>query len=137
MDKIFALTILYGAIPLFVVTIIQAIIEGILKIHEYVPAESRNDRGFALYFFQFVSDLFFFVLIPALVYFWINPIIPFTGFRAGVAVGIGAYVLGSLPYATNLSLRIKVPSAMIVSTLFFNLIKLTASLGVITYYINS
>jgi hypothetical protein len=136
MDKIFALTILYGAIPLLAVTIIQAIVEAVLKIHENIPEENRNDRSLGLYFFQFISDLLFFVILPALVYFWVNPVIPFTGFRAGVAVGIGAYILGSLPYATNLSLRIKVPAALIVSTLFFNLIKLTASLGVITYYIS-
>jgi hypothetical protein len=136
MDKIFALTVLYGAIPLVVVTIIQVIVEAGLKIHESAPPEIRTDRGFGLYFFQFISDLFSFVILPALVYFWINPIIPFSGFRAGVAVGIGAYVLGSLPYATNLSLRIKVPSVVIVSTLFFNLIKLTAALGVVMYYIN-
>lgn len=136
MDKYFALTVLYGAVPLLVVTILQAIIERILKLREHIQPEGRNEWGFGMYFFQLIFDLFFFVILPALVYFWINPIMPFSGFRAGIAVGIGAYILGSLPYATCLSLRIKIPSVLIVSTLFFNVIKLTASLGVVTYYIN-
>ncbi|NIP44151.1 MAG: hypothetical protein GWO41_05780 [candidate division Zixibacteria bacterium] len=136
MAKIFIITVIYGTIPLVIVSVIQAIIESSLKLHQQIPEESRAARGFELYLLQFVSDLFFFVILPTLVYYWVYPIMPFSGYKSGVAVGIAAYALGSLPYATSLGLRLKLPTPLIVSTLFFNLLKLTAALGVITHYMN-
>ncbi len=136
MAKIFILTVVYGTIPLVIVSIIQAVIERALKLHMHIPEESRTGRGFEVYFLQFISDFFFFVILPTLIYYWVYPIMPFSGYKSGVAVGIAAYILGSLPYATSLGLRLKLPTPLIVSTLFFNLLKLTAALGVITHYLN-
>ena len=136
MAKIFILTVVYGTIPLVIVSVVQAIIESSLKLHEHIPEDSRVGKGLELYLLQFISDLFFFVILPALVYYWVYPVMPFSGYKSGVAVGIAAYMLGSLPYATSLGLRLKLPTPLIVSTLFFNLLKLTAALGVITHYMN-
>ncbi|HEQ97772.1 MAG TPA: hypothetical protein ENO22_00325 [candidate division Zixibacteria bacterium] len=136
MAKIFLVTVIYGAIPLVIISIIQAITESLLKLHEYIPEDSRAGRGLELYLLQFISDLFFFVILPALVYYWVYPVMPFSGYKSGVAVGIAAYALGSLPYATSLGLRLKLPTPLIVSTLLFNLLKLTAALGVIIHYMN-
>ena len=132
MAKIFILTIIYGTIPLIIVSLIQIVVERTMKLHTYIPENLRSEKGSTLFILQFVSDLFFFVILPTLIYYWIYPIMPFSGYKSGVAVGIAAYVLGSLPYATSLGLRVKIPAPLIVSTLFFNLLKLTAALGVIT-----
>ncbi len=135
MTRIILMTFLYGAVPLVVVTLIQAVFESALGLNRMLDKDRRENKGFSLYFMQLISDLLFFVVLPALAYFWLYPVMPFTGFRAGVAIGIGAYVLGSLPYALNLSLRIKMPAALMLSTLFFNLLKITAALAAITHFI--
>ena len=136
MAKILAYPILLGAIALAVVTVLQLAFEKIVKIMIHIPDGQREERGFSLYLLQLFADLLFFVIIPALIYYWIYPVMPFSGFKTGIAVGIGAYILGSLPYATSLSLRIKIPAVLIVSTLFFNLIKLSCALGVMTQFVS-
>ena len=136
MAKILIYTFLLAAIPLVVVTILQIVFEKTARIMKHIPEAQKEERGFSLYLLQFLCDLFFFVIIPSIIYYWVYPVMPFSGFKTGVAIGIGAYILGSLPYATSLSLRIKVPSVMIVSTLFFNLLKLSCSIGVITQFMN-
>jgi hypothetical protein len=136
MGRIFISTMILGALPLLAVTLLQVIVEKLLKISSHIKEKKENEIGFILYFMQFLSDLLFFVVIPSLVYYWIYPIMPFVGYKAGVAVALGAYILGSLPYATNLSLRVKIPAIVIVSTLFFNLLKLAGAMGVITHYLN-
>jgi hypothetical protein len=136
MARIFFLTVLYGAVPLVIVSLLQVIIERALRLHTQIPEEIRTGRGAEIYLLQFISDFFFFVILPTLIYYWVYPIMPFSDYKSGVAVGIAAYILGSLPYATSLGLRLKLPTPLIVSTLFFNLLKLTAALGVITHYLN-
>lgn len=136
MAKILIYTFLLAAIPLVVVTILQMIFEKVSKIMRHIPENQKEERGFSLYLLQFLSDLFFFVIIPSIIYYWIYPVMPFSGFKAGVAIGIGAYILGSLPFATSLSLRIKVPAVVIVSNLFFNLLKLSCTIGIITQFMN-
>jgi hypothetical protein len=42
MAKIFMLTVVYGTIPLVIVSVIQAIIERALKLHTHIPEESRR-----------------------------------------------------------------------------------------------
>lgn len=134
MSGILLKTVLLGALPLLVITLLQIILEKMLKI---VPEITKDaGRAFSIYLVQFISDLLFFVIIPAMAYFWIYPVMPFSGYKAGIAIAIGAYILGSLPYATNISLRIKIPAILIVTTLFFNLLKLTAALGVVTHFLS-
>ena len=136
MAKILIYTFLLAAIPLVIVTVLQIVFEKATKIMKHIPEAQKEERGFSLYLLQFLSDLFFFVIIPAIIYYWVYPVMPFSGFKTGVAIGIGAYILGSLPYATSLSLRIKVPPVVIVSTLFFNLLKLSCTIGIITQFMN-
>jgi len=135
MTGIVVTTFFYGALPLLGVTLLQALFENLLGLNKLLEKERCENKGATLYIMQFASDLLFFVVLPALAYFWLYPVMPFAGFRAGVAIGIGAYMLGSLPYALNLSQRVKIPPALILSTLFFNLLKLVAALGAITHYI--
>ena len=101
MFKILLTTILLGLIPLFILTILQYLLEKFLKIKSHIPENQTELDGLALYSLQFFSDLLFFVIIPTLAYFWLYPILPFAGYKTGIAVGISAYILGSLPYATN------------------------------------
>ena len=135
MNKIIVFTIALGTAPLIAINIVQLIIEKIIRVNADIKDE-YNVRYNGVFMVQFLVDVLFFVVIPTLVYYWLYPVLPFVGYKAGIAVGIAAYILGSLPYAIQLSLRIKIPAILVVTTLFFNLIKLSAALGVITYYLN-
>ena len=124
MNKIIIYTVALGTAPLIAINIVQLIIEKIIKINAGIKDEhSVHYNG--IFMVQFLVDVLFFVVVPTLAYYWLYPVLPFVGFKAGVAVGIAAYILGSLPYAIQLSLRIKIPAILIVTTLFFNLIKLS------------
>jgi len=135
MNKIIIYTIALGTAPLIAINIIQLIVEKLIKINAEIKDEA-SVRYSGIFVVQFLLDVLFFVVIPTLVYFWLYPVFPFVGFKTGVAIGLTAYVLGSLPYAVQLSMRIKIPPILIVTTLFFNLIKLSVALGVITHYLN-
>jgi len=135
MSGIVIYTILLGAVPLALITLIQYALERIIRLSREVPESQSEKSRPMLYILQFISDLIFFVIIPSAVYYWIYPILPFAGFRSGIALGVAAYILGSLPYAINLSLRIKIPATIILFTLFFNLLKVCGALAVITHYI--
>lgn len=135
MNKIIVFTIALGTAPLIAINIVQLIIEKIIRVNADIKDE-YNVRYNGVFMVQFLVDVLFFVVIPTLVYYWLYPVLPFVGYKAGIAVGIAAYILGSLPYAIQLSLRIRIPAILVVTTLFFNLIKLSAALGVITYYLN-
>ena len=135
MNKIIVYTIALGTAPLIAINIVQLIIEKIIRVNADIKDE-YNVRYSGVFMVQFLVDVLFFVVIPTLAYYWLYPVLPFVGYKAGIAVGIAAYILGSLPYAIQLSLRLKIPAILVVTTLFFNLIKLSAALGVITYYLN-
>lgn len=135
MNKIIIYTIALGTAPLIAINIVQLIIEKLIKVNAEIKAEN-NVRYSGIFAVQFLVDVLFFVVIPTLAYFWLYPVLPFVGFKAGVAIGLAAYILGSLPYAVQLSLRIRIPAILIMTTLFFNLIKLSVALGIITHYLN-
>ncbi len=80
-------------------------------------------------------DLLFYTLIPGVILVLTYPILPFSGFRAGLALAFVAAVLGAIPSAVFLVVRGEREIPVAVHDIFFQLCKMFLCFGLIgTFY---
>lgn len=85
-------------------------------------------------FFQpLLVNLVFVVMLPAIVYAALYPILPFTSYRAGFFIALFIFAVGILPFQIRSYNQYKLSSALTAFEFFWNLLTLLASLGTITY----
>ena len=122
---------------LFVFLVIQLGFEKIFRFYDLIPEGLREERGKSWVVFLFAVEIILYAIAPTIFYFWIYSVLPFFSYRAGVAVAIFLYLFGTLPFAIGLALRMKIPGGVLAFSFFFNLLKLTACWGTITYLLNT
>ena len=76
-------------------------------------------------------DLLFFVLLPGMVLVVFFPVLPFSGFRSGVALGLLGFLLGAGPAYVYLRVRKERPLAVTVHDMFFHLCKMLVCFGLL------
>lgn len=77
------------------------------------------------------SDLAFYTLIPGVILVLTYPMLPFSGFRAGLALAFVTAVLGAIPMAVLLVVRGERGIALTVHDIFFQLCKMFLCYGLI------
>ena len=77
------------------------------------------------------SDLVFYTLIPGVILVLAYPILPFSGYRAGLALAFVAALLGTIPFAVMLVVRQQRRIPNTVHDLFFQLCKMFLCFGLI------
>ena len=68
-------------------------------------------------------NILFFVMIPGMIYAWFYPIIPFSGYRAGLFMAICLYLLAAAPTIAAYRLQGPVGTGAAMGHLFWLLLK--------------
>jgi len=77
------------------------------------------------------SDLLLFSLIPGLVLMFFYPFLPFSGFRAGLALGLVGILLGGAPVFAFLLTSRERSAAQVMCDGFFYVFKISVCLGLL------
>ena len=83
---------------------------------------------------SFLINFVFCVMLPAVVYSALYPILPFTSFRSGFFIALFVFGVGQLPLSIRTYNQFRLSSALTAFELFLNLLTLLVSLGAITYH---
>ena len=68
-------------------------------------------------------NLLFFVMIPGMLYAWFYPLVPFSGYRAGLFMGISLYLLAAAPTMAAYRLQVLERKGAVMGHLFWLLVK--------------
>lgn len=80
-----------------------------------------------------VINLIFLVMLPAIIYASLYPILPFTSYRAGVFIALFIFAVGVLPVLVRAYNQLKPPTGLAAFQLLWTLITLLVVMGAITY----
>lgn len=82
---------------------------------------------------SFLINFVFCVMLPAVVYSALYPILPFTSFRSGFFIALFVFGVGQLPLAVRTYNQYRLSSALTAFEMLWNLLTLLVTLGTITY----
>lgn len=82
---------------------------------------------------SFLINFVFCVMLPAVVYSALYPILPFTSFRSGFFIALFVFGVGQLPLTIRTYNQFRLSSALTAFELFWNLLTLLVTIGTITY----
>ena len=68
-------------------------------------------------------NLLFFVMIPGMIYAWFYPIVPFSGYRAGLFMALSLYLLAAAPTIAAYRLQMPERTGAVMGHLFWLLMK--------------
>lgn len=123
----------WAGAALFVLEVAWYFLEKKLALLKSLPREILEETGTSFFVSKFVMQLAFLVAVPTVVYSWFYVMIPFYGIRAGVAVAVFIFVLGIIPFATSVLMRIKLPVAFVLVEMTGYLVKIIIIYGIIAY----
>jgi hypothetical protein len=118
---------------LLIISLLLDFVERRLKLTATLPDKLVESTGLSFTLANFILELLFYVAIPTIVYTFFYYLLPFYGVRAGMATGLFAFVLGSVPALMGLAVRIKLPMPYVLYVLLAILLKLIGCLGIIGY----
>lgn len=82
---------------------------------------------------SFLVNFVFCVMLPAVVYSALYPILPFTNYLAGIFIALFVFGVGQLPQSIRTYNQYRLSSALSAFELFWNLLTLLVTLGIIAY----
>ncbi len=82
---------------------------------------------------SFLVNFVFCVMLPAVVYSALYPILPFTSYRSGFLIGLFVFGVGQLPVTVRTYNMHRLSSVIVSFELFWNLLTILVTMGVITY----
>ena len=126
-------SMIFGGIFLIIVDFLWAKLENFIPTLETFPSNLVEKKNFAWYFSCFLVELIFFVLVPAFIYDAFYTVLPFSGIRSGVSVGLYVFVFGMIPFAILLLFRLKIPAVYILYQLLGLLVKVVGAMAIIGY----
>lgn len=122
-----------GAVYLLAADGLFIFLENKIGIARSIPESMREETGIGWFATNYVIELLFFVTIPAMGYSFLYVILPFSGIRAGMSVGLVAFTLGAVPLLMGLSMRMKLPMQYLLFSLLGYFVKLSGCLMIIGY----
>jgi hypothetical protein len=125
--------IFVGGLYLLLIGFLLGRLERLIPLFENFPKELIEPKNAVLFIFTFIVEFVFFVFMPAMIFHWFFTVIPFSGFRGGVAVALFLFMLGVIPFAILILFRIKLPVVYLLYQCLCFLIKMTGSLAIIGY----
>lgn len=82
---------------------------------------------------SFMINFVFCVMLPAVIYSALYPILPFTSFRSGFFIALFVFGVGQLPLSVRTYNQFRLSSALTAFEMLWNLLTLLVTLGTITY----
>jgi len=131
--KLLVYCLLFGGIYLLIIDIIWGKLEKIVPTLGTFPRDLVEEKNFAWYFYNFIVEFIFFVMMPAVIYDRFYAIMPFSGIRGGIAVGLFLFVFGMVPFAILHIFRIKLPAVYLLYNLLGMMLRIIGTLTIIGY----
>jgi hypothetical protein len=78
-----------------------------------------------------LMNLLFFVMSPAMLYAWFYPVVPFSGYRAGLFLALAFFLLAVTPTFAAYRLQVSERSSALMGHLFWLLLKYLAVYGLL------
>lgn len=135
-QKLLLTALLWAGAALFIFEIIWYQVERRLKLLNHMPSQILEDTGPGFFISKFIMQLAFLVVVPTVTYSWFYVLVPFYGVRAGVAMAIFIFVLGVVPFAVTVLMRIKLPLSFMLFQMAGYLLKIIIVYGIIAYLYN-
>jgi hypothetical protein len=132
-QRLLLTALLWAGAALLVFELIWYQIERRLKLLKSVPSRMLEDTGPGFFISKFIMQLAFLVVVPTVAYSWFYVLVPFYGARAGVALAIFIFVLGIVPFAVTVLMRIKLPLSFMLFQMAGYLLKIIIIYGIIAY----
>ncbi|MCX6829063.1 MAG: hypothetical protein NT002_07235 [candidate division Zixibacteria bacterium] len=125
--------LLSGAVYLLIIGFLWYKLEKVVPTLVGFPAALLEERGLGWFVSSYIIEFIFFVLLPSVVYGWLYTLIPFSGLRGGIMVGLYLLLFGMMPMALLILFRIKIPVVFMLYQLLGFLIKVMGSMAIIGY----
>jgi hypothetical protein len=125
--------LLSGAVYLLIVDFLWYRLEKFIPTLIGFPTALLEERGPGWFVSSFIIEFIFFVLLPSVVYGWFYTLIPFSGLRGGIMVGLYLLLFGMMPMALLILFRIKIPVVFMLYQLLGYLIKVIGAMAIIGY----
>jgi len=122
-----------GAVYLLAVNGLFIYLENKIGVVDSIPESLREETGPGWFVTNYIMELLFFVAIPSMGYSFLYVILPLSGIRAGMAVGLVALTLGAVPLLMGLTVRLKLPMQYVLFSLLGYFVKLAGCLVIIGY----
>ena len=132
-QRLLLTALLWAGSALFVFELIWYQIERRLKLLKDMPSQVLEDTGVGFFISRFIMQLAFLVVVPTVAYSWFYVLVPFYGVRAGVAMAIFIFVLGVVPFAVTVLMRIKLPLSFMLFQMAGYLLKIIIVYGIVAY----
>lgn len=132
-QRLLLTALLWAGAALLVFELIWYQIERKLKLLKNLPRELLEDTGPGFFISKFIMQLAFLVVVPTVAYSWFYVLVPFYGVRAGVALAVFIFVLGIVPFAVTVLMRIKLPLSFMLFQMAGYLLKIIIVYGIIAY----
>jgi len=131
--KLLAYCIVLGGVYLIIIDFLWNKFESVVPTLRGFPKELIEDKNAAWFVSSFIIEFIFFVLLPAVVYGWFYTVLPFSGIRGGIAVGLYLFLFGIVPLATLVMFRIKIPANYFLFLLLGIFVKILGAMSIIGY----
>ncbi len=131
--KLLGFCVVIGAVYLILLNFIWNRLEKYVPVLKGFPQEQIEDRTLAWFVSNFIIEFIFFVLLPAIVYGWFYTIMPFSGLRGGLSVGLYLFLFGIVPVTTIIMFRIKIPAVYFLFLLVGMFFKVIGAMAIIGY----
>jgi len=132
-QRLLLAALLWAGLALFVFELIWYQIERRLKLLKDMPSQVLEDTGVGFFISRFIMQLAFLVVVPTVAYSWFYVLVPFYGVRAGVAMALFIFILGIVPFAVIVLMRIKLPLSFMLFQMAGYLLKIIIVYGIIAY----
>lgn len=103
------------------------------KLTKGIPPELVEKIDLPGFVINYLMELLFMVVIPAIGYSLFYLIVPLEGIRAGLAVALVAFTIGAVPIIMVLSVRIRLPISYLLYLLLTQVLKLAGCLAIVAY----
>lgn len=131
--KLLLVSFFWAGLALFIFELVWYHLEKRLDLLSKLPPELLEQTGLGYFISRFVMQFAFLVAVPSTVYSWFYVLLPFYGLRAGIGVAVSLFLLGIVPFAIWILMRIKLPLSYILFQMAGYLLKLILIYGIISY----
>jgi len=131
--KLLGFCFIIGAVYILIIDFIWNKLENHVPTLRGFPKELIEEKNAAWFVSSFIVEFIFFVLLPAVVYGWFYTVLPFSGVRGGIAVGLYLFLFGYIPLAVIVMFRIKIPAVYFLYQLLGMFIRVLGAMTIIGY----
>ncbi len=122
-----------GGAYLLLVDLIWNRLESFIPTFKNFPNELVEQKNFGWFLSSLIIEFIFFVLMPAVIYDRFYTVLPFSGIRGGISIGLFLFLFGMVPLSILILFRIKIPAVYMLYKMTGMLIRIVGTLAIIGY----